>query len=90
MHSSSARTPKLQLAAEQPLRGGCWSPPKKDTPCSRTKKKLKIEDGRGAIMFKSNLIPARDSWIAQTKPCAHQDPGERINDPHKKLSQTYL
>ena len=24
-----------------------------------------------------------DSWRAQTKPCAHQDPGERISDPTK-------
>ena len=30
MHSSSAvRTPKLQLTAEQPSTGGCWTPPKK-------------------------------------------------------------
>ena len=30
MHSSSpARTPKLQLAAEQPSTGDCWIPPKK-------------------------------------------------------------
>ena len=27
--SSPARTPKSQLAAEQPLKGGCWNPPKK-------------------------------------------------------------
>ena len=31
MHSSPpARAPKLQLAVEQPLTGGCWNPPKKD------------------------------------------------------------
>ena len=29
MHSSSAVTPKLQLAAEHPLTGGCWNLPKK-------------------------------------------------------------
>ena len=28
VRSSSARTPKLQLAAEQPLTGECWIPPK--------------------------------------------------------------
>ena len=27
--SSPARTPKSQLAAEQPLTGSCWDPPKK-------------------------------------------------------------
>ena len=30
--SSPARTPKLQLAAEQPLTGECWIPPKKKIP----------------------------------------------------------
>ena len=30
--SSPVRTPKLQLAAEQPLREGCWVPPKKRYP----------------------------------------------------------
>ena len=30
--SSLARTPELQLAAEKPSTGGCWIPPKKDTP----------------------------------------------------------
>ena len=24
--------------------------------------------------LKSNFIPARDAWQAQTKPCGHQDP----------------
>ena len=31
-----------------------------------------------------------DSWRTQTKPCVHQDPGERSSDPHKRLSQTCL
>ena len=30
--SSPARTPKSQLAAEQPLKGGCWNPPEKIIP----------------------------------------------------------
>ena len=41
MHSSPpVRTTKSQLAAEQPLTGGCWNPPKKDTPHPRTKESL--------------------------------------------------
>ena len=32
--SSPARTPKLQLTAEQPLTGECWIPPKKAKPCT--------------------------------------------------------
>ena len=39
MRSSSARTPKLQLAAEQPLKGEYWIPPKNDTPHPRVKEK---------------------------------------------------
>ena len=39
MHSSPpARVPKSQPAVEQPSTGGCWSLPKKDTPCPKTKK----------------------------------------------------
>ena len=30
--SPLARAPKLQLAVEQPLTGGCWNPPKKKRP----------------------------------------------------------
>ena len=30
--TSPARTPKSQLAAEQPSTGRCWNPPEKDTP----------------------------------------------------------
>ena len=39
VHSSPAKTPKLQLTAEQPLTGECWIPPKKDTPYPRAKEK---------------------------------------------------
>ena len=35
--SSPARTPKLQLTAEQPLTGECWISPKIDTPTSKGK-----------------------------------------------------
>ena len=31
--------------------------------------------------LESNPIPARDVQRAQTKPCEHQDPGERSSDP---------
>ena len=37
--SPPVRTPKLQLVVEQPLTGGHWNPPKKDTPRPKTKKK---------------------------------------------------
>jgi len=44
--SSSSRVPKLQLAVEQPSTGGCWNPPKKDTPSSTTKKKPQQDGSR--------------------------------------------
>ena len=53
------RAPKPQLAAQQPLTGECWNPPKKDTPHSKTKKKPQWDSRRGEITIKSNPIPAR-------------------------------
>ena len=52
--SSPVRTPKLELAVEQPSIGECWIPPKKDTPCSRAKEKPQ-QDGRDKIMFRIKL-----------------------------------
>ena len=41
MHlSSSLRTPKLELAAEQPSTGECWISPKTDTQHKMTKEQL--------------------------------------------------
>ena len=77
------------MIAEQSSTGGCWNPPKKDTPGPRTKKSQR--DGRGAaIRLKSNPKLTRDFWKTQTKPWAQQDPGERSSDPRKRLSQTCL
>ena len=51
MHSSPARTPKLQLTAEQPSTGECWIPPKKDI--SDPRAKVPQQDGRrGKIAFR--------------------------------------
>ena len=52
MHSSPARTPKLQLTAEQPSIGECWIPPNKDIPCLRTKEKPQRDGSRVKIMFR--------------------------------------
>ena len=57
--SSPARAPKLQLAVEQPSKGGHRNPPKKDSPCPKTKKQLQRNGRRGAIMIKSNPIHIR-------------------------------
>ena len=57
MHSIPESAPKSQLAVEQPSTGGCWNPPKKDAPCSKTKEKLPQDHRRGATTIKSNPIP---------------------------------
>ena len=62
MHSSPpARAPKLQLAVEPSPTGSHWNPPKKDAPCSKTKKKPQQDSRRGIITIKSNPIPA--GWV---------------------------
>ena len=63
MCSSSMRTPKLQLAAEQTLTGECWIPPKKDILHPRTKEKPQ-QDGEAESRLESNLILARDAQRA--------------------------
>ena len=50
--SSSGRTPKSQLTAEQPLTEECWIAPKKDTPHPRAKEKPKKDGRRGKIAFR--------------------------------------
>ena len=69
--SSPARTPKLQLTAEQPSTGECWIPPKKDNPHPRAKEKLQQDGRRGKIVLESNPLPARDTRMAQIKRCVH-------------------
>ena len=54
----SARALKSQLA-EQPLTGGRWNLPKKDTPCPKTKKQQQWDGRRGTIVI--NQIPF-PSW----------------------------
>ena len=61
MCSTPTRAPKLLIAVEWPSTGGCWNPPEKDTPCSKTKKKLQWDGRRSAIMIKSNPICTR--WV---------------------------
>ena len=60
MHATlPARAPKSQLAAEQPLTGECWNPPKKDTPHPKAKKKLQWDSKQCEITIKSNPLPTR-------------------------------
>ena len=62
MHSfPSPRAPKSEPAAARPSTGGCWNPPKKDSPHPKTKKKPQQDGKRGAITIKSNPIPT--GWV---------------------------
>ena len=69
VHSSPlVRTPKLQLAAEQPLTGECWIPPKKIPHVQRQRRSPSKTVGGAKLHLESNPIPTRDAWRAQTKP----------------------
>ena len=72
--SSPVRTPKLQLAAEQPLTGECWLPPKTDNPYPRAKKKPWKDGRRGKTVFRIKLHTHQRRSEGSNKPCAHQDP----------------
>ena len=65
---SPARTPKLQLAAEQLLTGECWITPKKDIPCPSAKKKSQQDGRRGEISFriKPHTHPETPQKLSQT------------------------
>ena len=82
MHSSSARTPKLQLATEQPSTGECWIPPKKDTPYPRAKEKPQQDGRRAEITFiiKSHTCQRRSEGSNKTlcaPGCRHPRDGAR-------------
>ena len=72
--SPPARTPELQLTAEQPSTGGCWIPPKRDTPHPRAKEKPQEDGMRGKITFRNKPLTCQRSSEGSNKPCAHQDP----------------
>ena len=71
---SPARTPKLQLAAEQPLTEECWIPPKEDTSHSRAKEKPQQDARRGEIAFRIKPYTHQRRLEGSNKPCAHQNP----------------
>ena len=72
--TSPARTPKVQLAAEQLSIGECQIPLKKDTPCQSAKKNPQQDGRRGKIMFRIKLQTHQRLCKGSNKPCMHQDP----------------
>ena len=41
------------------------------------------KNSQGVVDYRTYRTEETDSWRAQTKSCAHQDPGERSNDPQE-------
>ena len=73
--SSPARTPKLQLTAEQLLAGDCWILPKKETSCPRAKEQPQQDDRRGEILFRIKThTHQRHSEGSNKMLCAQGDP----------------
>ena len=72
MHlSSPVRTPTLQLAAEQPLTGECWIPPKKHIPHPRSKEKPQQDGRRSEIAFRIKPHTRQRCSEGSNKPCAY-------------------
>ena len=88
MHSySPVRTPKLQLAAEQPSSRECWIPPKKGTPHPRAKDKPQQDGRRGEISFRIKPLTSQRCSERSNKPCEQQDP-ETPTDTETELYLT--
>ena len=83
--SSSVKTPKLHLAAEQPSTEECWIPPEKIPQVQGQRRSLSKMVGGAKSLLESNLIPDRDAQRAQAKPYAHHNP-----ETPQRLSQTCL
>ena len=89
--SSSVRTSKPQLAAElNHWKEDVGTHQKKDTPCPRTKRKLKQDNRRGTIVF--NIKPHFHQRLLEgtNRTLCAPGPKERSSGCHKRLSQTCL
>ena len=75
------------FSALNPAAGHCWSMPLPETPghsqrsllrcCTQYISKFSSKFGK---LSSGHRTGETDSWRAQTKPCVHQDPGERSSD----------
>ena len=88
------RTPKLQLATEQPSTGDCWLPPKKDTPHLRAKEKPQQDGRRGKIPFR--IKPHTHQRLSEGSNktlCAQGEPTETgfecLNFSHRGMGQQW-
>ena len=60
-HALTSSCESKKPAVEQPLAGGCWNPPKKDTPHANTEKKPQQDGKREAVTIKSS--PKSIGWV---------------------------
>ena len=64
---SPARTPKSQLPIKQPLTGGRWNTPQKDTPMSKDKGEAakRWQEGYNHVKIKSHTSQVGDSQTGE-------------------------
>ena len=65
----------------QPSTEGYWNPQKKKPHAQGQRWSCKKTVGGTQSSLKSNLLPTRNSWRAQAKPCVYQDPGKEAVSP---------
>ena len=85
MHSSSARTPKLQLADEQASTEECWSPQKKIPNIQGQRRSYKKTVGGAKSHLESHPIPAREEGSNKTF-CEPGPRGPTETEPDLPLS----
>ena len=78
---SPSRTPRLQLAAEQPSTGKCWISPKKDNPCPKAKEILQQDGRRGEITFRIKPQMPQKCSEGTNKTLCTKGPRKRSRDP---------
>ena len=77
----SCEKTKSQLAAEQPWKGECWIPPKKDIPSPRGKEKPQQDGRMGATVFKIKSHTHQKCLKGANKTLCTPGPRERSSDP---------
>ena len=77
--TSPVRTPKLQLTAEQSLKGDYWIPPKKDTPHLMAKEKPQQDGRRSKITFRIKPHTHQRCLEGSNKTCAQQETPQRLS-----------
>lgn len=72
----------------QPCTEGYWNPPKKETPCTRTKVKLQEDCRRDTVKFKIKSPTHQKLLEGTSQTLCVPGPRKRSSEPHKRLGQT--